>query len=72
MNPTEEAIERVRIRVLPDERVSRRDAAKFLGHSEKTLANWALKNFGPKVIRVGGKCFYHFPELQEFAGSKAA
>lgn len=69
---TDDTIDQVRIRVLPDGRVSRRDAATFLGHSEKTLANWALKNYGPIGTRVGGKIFYKYDDLKVFASVEAA
>ena len=35
-----EVVDRVRVRVLPDGRMTRRDAARYLGFSEKTLAMW--------------------------------
>lgn len=62
-------IEQVKIRVLPDGRVSRRDAAAFLGRQEKTLAMWAWQDRGPKPIKVGGRVFYKIGELQDFAGA---
>ena len=36
------AIEQVRVRVLPDGRMSRKDAATYLGRAEKTLAMWEM------------------------------
>jgi hypothetical protein len=35
-------IEQVRVRVLPDGRMSRDDAARYLGHAPKTLQMWAF------------------------------
>ncbi len=66
------AIEQVKIRVLPDGRVSRFDAAAYLGLSEKTLRQWAVDGKNLRVVKVGGRCFYHLSELQSFAGVKAA
>ncbi len=67
-----EAIEQVRIRVMPDGKVSRKDAAAFLGRAPKTLAEWSVAGRGPKPIRVGGRCFYKLEELQAFAQGDAA
>lgn len=67
-----QAFEQVQIRVLPDGRVSRRDAAAFLGLKEKTLAQWRWENRGPKVVRVGGRCFYRIDDLRQFASGEAA
>ena len=44
---TTEKVEKVRVRELPDGRMSRRDAAAYLGISPKTLAQWACSNQGP-------------------------
>jgi hypothetical protein len=41
-----EVVDRVRVRVLLDGRMTRRDAAHYLGFSEKTLAMWALSKTG--------------------------
>lgn len=59
----DEAIERVNVRVLPDNRVSRADTAKVLGRKPKTLADWGAKGWGPKPIPVGGRIFYHYDEV---------
>jgi hypothetical protein len=66
-----DAIDQVRVRVLPDGRVSRADAAKYLGREAKTLAQWAWEGRGPKVVRVGGRCFYNIADLREMAGGDA-
>lgn len=59
-----------RITVLPDGRVSRENAAKFLGYKAKTLAEWQRLGRGPRSIRVGGRRFYMLSDLQAFAGAK--
>ena len=66
------AIEQVKIRVLPDGRVSRADAAAYLGMSAKTLRQWAVDGKNLKVVKVGGLCFYRLSELQSFAGVETA
>jgi len=46
--------------------VSRNDAAAYLGRKPKTLAMWALERRGPKIIRVGGRCFYLLDDLRRY------
>ena len=69
-----EGLDHVRVRVLPDGRVNRSDSANFLGRKSKTLAMWAMEKRGPKVVRVGGRCFYMLDDLRRFvsSGSEAA
>ena len=68
----EPVIERVQVRVLPDGRMSRKDAAKYLGRAEKTLAMWNLEGKGPKSVLVGGRRFYFKDVLDAFIRGKAA
>jgi len=63
---TAEVVDRVRVRVLPDGRMTRRDAARYLGFSEKTLAMWALSKKGPPSVRMGGRCWYYIGDLDEY------
>lgn len=67
-------IEQMKIKVLPDGRVSRRDAAVFLDRDPDTLAAWARVGRGPRPVKSGGRCFYWFEDLRAFAagGSQAA
>lgn len=67
-----DTIEHVRVRVLPDGRVSRRDSATYLGRTPQTLANWVQEGRGPKAHRVGGRCFYYFDDLKSFVEGGAA
>ena len=64
-NPT---IETVSVRVLPDGRMTRRDAAAYLGLSEKTLAAWKAEGKGPSSVRAPGtrKIFYYRQTLDDF------
>jgi hypothetical protein len=62
----------VRVEVFPDGRVDRKNAAAFLGREPKTLAEWRSKGIGPRPVAVGGRIFYWWAELQEFARGKAA
>ena len=53
-----ESVDQVRVRVLPDGRMTRKDAAAYLGRKPKTLAMWELDGKGPKSVKVGGRRFY--------------
>jgi hypothetical protein len=68
------AVDAVHIRVLPDGRVSRKDAAAYLGREAKTLTHWASRGFGPKPIRIGSRSFYDIADLDAFirASTEAA
>ncbi len=59
-------VETTRVRILPDGRLSRRDAASYLGLAEKTLAMWALNGKGPRQVKVGGRVFYFKDDLDAF------
>jgi hypothetical protein len=61
-----EAFEQIRVRILPDGRMSREDAARYLGHKPKTLAMWALSGKGPRSVKVGGRIFYFVSDLDAF------
>lgn len=66
------AVERPRVRVLPDGRMTREDAASYLGHRPKTLSMWQLKGKGPKPVKVGGRVFYYKDVLDAFIRGEAA
>ena len=61
-----ETIEAVRVRVLPDGRMTRDDAARYLGKKSKTLAMWGLQGKGPRSVKVGGRRFYYKDDLDAF------
>jgi hypothetical protein len=65
------AVDEVRVRMLPDGRMDRKNAAKYLGHAKKTLAQWVTQGKGPRLVKVGGRVFYFRDDLDEFirAGS---
>ena len=66
MPPTDDGVEQVRCRVLPDGRMTRRDAAAYLGLATKTMAMWALSKKGPRSVKVGGRRFYFKDDLDAF------
>lgn len=65
-------IEPIRVRVLPDGRMDRENAAKYIGVRPKTLAQWDMEGRGPESLLIGGRRFYYRERLDEFIRSKAA
>ena len=65
--PEATQIEHVKVRVLPDGRMTRSDAAKYLGVAVKTVAMWDLED-PTKLggIKVGGRRFYYQQTLDSF------
>lgn len=59
------------VRVLPDGRVTRSDAAVFLGYTPKTLAEYSRLGKGPRPRRVGGRIFYFLRDLEAFRDTGA-
>ena len=53
-------------------RLNRKEAAYFLGFAPATLANWALKGYGPPSFKVGGRRFYWLADLERFVVGGAA
>lgn len=53
-------------KVLPGGRLSRKDAAAYLGRSAQTLAGWATVGRGPRPINIGGRAFYNLTDLDAF------
>ena len=70
-SPDRDDFDRVRVRVLPDGRLTRDDAAKYLGRQPKTLAMWQLQGKGPRSVLVGGRRFYFKPDLDAFIRGEA-
>jgi hypothetical protein len=60
------SIEEVRVRKLPDGRMDRTNAARYLGLAAKTLAMWKLQGKGPPTKKVGGRVFYFKNDLDDF------
>ncbi|MDO9490187.1 MAG: DNA-binding protein [Sphingomonadaceae bacterium] len=61
-----------RVTVLPDGRLTRKDAARYLGRKPRTLADWARLGLGPRSRLVGGRRFYMLGDLQAFARGEQA
>jgi hypothetical protein len=64
--------EQRRVRILPDGRLTREDAATYLGMKPKTLAMWQLHGKGPRSVLVGGRRFYFKADLDAFIHSGEA
>lgn len=60
-------VQRINVRVLPDNRISRADFAKMIDRSTKTVSMWASKGWGPRCISVGGRVFHDYAECQAMA-----
>ena len=71
-NQSGPVIDQVRVRILPDGRMDRENAAKYLGNTPKTLAMWQLQGKGPRSVRVGGRRYYYDDDLNQFVRSDAA
>lgn len=54
------------VRMTPDGRLTRREAAKFVGVASRTLANWKSRGVGPSQTKIGGRVFYRLADLQLF------
>ncbi|HEY1301060.1 MAG TPA: hypothetical protein VGF07_11230 [Stellaceae bacterium] len=68
----EGAVDQVKVRQLPDGRLTRDNAARYLGHSPKTLAMWQVRGLGPRSVKVGGRVFYYRTDLDAFIRGDAA
>ena len=58
--------ETISVRILPDGRMDRENAALYLGLKPKTLAMWAMDGKGPRMKKVGSRCFYFKGDLDAF------
>ena len=56
----------VKPETLPDGRMDRASAARYLGYKPQTLAKWAMQGKGPRYVRVGGRIFYFLHDLDAF------
>ena len=59
-------LEPIRVRILPDGRMDRQNAATYLGKTPKTLAMWFTEGKGPRVHKAGGRCFYYRDECDAY------
>lgn len=59
------------VTILLDGRMTRRDAAAYLGLSEKTLAMYASRKTGPKFVKPG-RTFYFKDDLDAWIRGEVA
>ncbi|RWO81096.1 MAG: DNA-binding protein [Mesorhizobium sp.] len=45
-------------------------AADILTISTKTMANWRVRGFGPKFVKLGSRVAYPVPEFVKFIDSR--
>jgi len=60
---TPTATEDVKVQILPDGRMNPKNAARYLGREEKTLAQWRSQGKGPKYVKLNGRIFYFKDDL---------
>jgi len=46
------------VNILPDGRMTPKEAAKYLGFEVGTLANWRMRANGPDYVKAGSRVFY--------------
>ena len=66
------SVEQVKVRVLPDGRMDRKNTARYLGRKVKTLAMWAMEGKGPRSVLVGGRRFYFKSDVDSFIRGEPA
>jgi hypothetical protein len=66
------SIDGVRVRMLPDGRMDRENAARYVGRQPKTMAMWAMLGKGPRWVKVGGRIFYYRADLDAFIRGEVA
>lgn len=69
--PSSQAVEIVKVRMLPDGRMSRAEAAKYLGVAVNTMRFWETQGTGPESVLVGGRRFHYKEALDAFIAKKA-
>lgn len=54
------------VKTLPDGRMTRENAAAYLGISKNTLNQWASQGKGPRMVKFAGRTFYFRADLDAF------
>lgn len=60
------------IRMFPDGRMDGKNAAAYLGLTQKSLAIMRSLGNGPAFFKLGGKCFYMRADLDAWIQSRRA
>jgi predicted DNA-binding transcriptional regulator AlpA len=71
MQTAESDAQKLEIEVLPDGRMDRRNAAKYTGYAEKTLAQKATNGTGPRFVKRG-RVWYYKSDIDKWLAAGAA
>lgn len=58
-------LEKLSIKIYPDNRMDVKNAALYLGYSKKTLAMMRTRGTGPRFIKLG-KVYYYKEDLDDW------
>jgi len=64
-------IDSVRVVVLPGGQMDRKNAARAMGKSPKTLSEWSRLGIGPAPFKIGGRVHYRLIDVQAFCAGEA-
>ncbi len=65
MTPAVSTVQGIAVQVLPDGRMDAKNAARYCGLSEKTMAMKRCTGTGPKYVKRG-RIFYHRADLDSW------
>ena len=61
-----------RVRTLADGRMTRTEAAHYIGVHPQTLRRWSREGTGPAPIKIGGRFHYFISDCDQFVASGRA
>jgi len=67
-----EYVDHVRVMVLPGGWVDRKNAARAMNRTPKTLCEWGRLGLGPRAYNRGGRIFYRWSDVQAAMSGEAA
>jgi len=62
----------IKVRVHPDGRMDRKNAALYLDKTKQTLANWAVEGIGPQPVYINGTPYYFVGTCDAWIASEIA
>ncbi len=65
-----DSLTQIQVSILPDGRMRRREAAKYIGVAYRTLIGWDQEKKGPRSLLVGGLRFYRKADLDAFVAGQ--
>jgi hypothetical protein len=69
MTPAVSSVQGIAVQVLPDGRMDAKNAARYCGLSEKTMAMKRCTGTGPKYVKRG-RIFYHRADLDAWLSAE--